>query len=124
MEPFADDILERLAEAREIDIETTGRRSGQIRRTTIWVVVDEAVAYLRSEFGDAGQWYRNAMAEPRIGLILDGRRLAATATPVTDPKQWRRVSEGYRAKYGRSSGVKEMVDPAVEPMTLALSPAA
>ena len=124
MERFADDILERLAEAREIDIETTGRRSGLTRRTTTWVVVDEGVPYVRSEFGDAGQWYRNARAEPRLGLILDGRRLEATATLVTDPARWRRVSEGFRTKYGRSSAVGVMVDPAVEPMTLALSPAA
>jgi deazaflavin-dependent oxidoreductase (nitroreductase family) len=124
MERFADDILERLAETREIDIETTGRRSGLTRRTTTWVVVDEGVPYVRSEFGDAGQWYRNARAEPRLGLILDGRRLEATATLVTDPALWRGVSDGFRTKYGRSSGVGEMVDPAVEPMTLALSPAA
>jgi deazaflavin-dependent oxidoreductase (nitroreductase family) len=123
MERFADDILARLAEAREVDIETTGRRSGLPRRTTTWVVVDEGVPYVRSEFGDAGHWYRNALAEPRLGLILDGRRLAATSTLVTDPAQWRRVSDGFRTKYGRRSGVREMVDPAVEPMTLALSPA-
>jgi deazaflavin-dependent oxidoreductase (nitroreductase family) len=124
MERFADDILERLAEAREIDIETTGRRSGLTRRTTTWVVVDEGVPYVRSEFGDAGHWYRNARAEPRVGLILDGRRLEATATLVTDPAQWRRVSDGFRTKYGRGSAVGEMVDSAVEPMTLALNPAA
>jgi deazaflavin-dependent oxidoreductase (nitroreductase family) len=123
MQTFADDIVERLAEAREIDIETTGRRSGLMRRTTTWVVVDEGVPYVRSEFGDAGQWYRNALAEPRLGLILAGRRLAATATLVTDPARWRRVSDGFRTKYGRSSAVGEMVDPLVEPMTLALGPA-
>ena len=124
METFADEILARLADMREVDIETTGRRSGLPRRTTIWIVVDEGVPYVRSEFGDAGQWYRNALAEQRIGVILDGRRLGMTATLVTDPAQWRRVSDGFRTKYGRSSGVGEMVDPAVEPMTLALSPAA
>jgi deazaflavin-dependent oxidoreductase (nitroreductase family) len=124
MERFPDEIVERLAETREIDIETTGRRSGLRRRTTTWVVVDDGVPYVRSEFGDAGQWYRNARAEPRLGIILDGRRLEATATLVTDPAQWRRVSDGFRTKYGRSSAVAEMVDPAVEPMTLAVSPAA
>lgn len=124
MERFPDDVIARLAEVREVDIETIGRRSGQTRRTTTWVVVDEGVPYVRSEFGDAGQWYRNALAEPRLGLIVDRRRLAATATLVTNPDRWRRVSDGFRAKYGRNSAVGEMVDPAVEPMTLALGPAA
>ena len=123
MQTFADEIVERLAAAREIDIETTGRRSGETRRTTIWVVVDEGVPYVRSEFGDAGHWYRNALAEPRLGLILKGQRLAATATPVTDPALWRRVSDAFRTKYGRNSAVGEMGDPAIEPMTLALAPA-
>ena len=124
MERFADDVIARLAEVREVDIETIGRRSGLTRRTTTWVVVDEGVPYVRSEFGDAGQWYRNALADPSLGLVVDGRRLAATATLVTDPALWRRISDGFRAKYGRGSAVGEMVDPAIEPMTLALSPAA
>jgi deazaflavin-dependent oxidoreductase (nitroreductase family) len=122
MERFADDIVERLTEKPEVDIETTGRRSGLTRRTTTWVVVDHGVPYVRSEYGDAGHWYRNALAQPHLGLIVDGRRLEATATLVTDPAQLRRVSDQLRAKYRRSSAVGVMVAPAVEAMTLALSP--
>ncbi len=122
MERFADEIVRRLTEAPEVDIETTGRRSGLTRRTTTWVVVDDGVPYVRSEYGDAGHWYRNALAQPHLGLIVDGRRLEATATLVTDPAQFRRVSDQLRAKYRRSSAVGVMVAPAVEPMTLALSP--
>jgi deazaflavin-dependent oxidoreductase (nitroreductase family) len=122
MERFADDIIERLTGAPEVDVETTGRRSGLTRRTTTWVVVDDGVPYVRSEYGDAGQWYQNALAEPRLGLILDGRRHAVTATLVSDPAELGKVSDQLRAKYGRSSGVGVMVDPKVEPMTLALSP--
>jgi deazaflavin-dependent oxidoreductase (nitroreductase family) len=123
MERFADDIVERLTEKPEVDIETTGRRSGLTRRTTTWVVVDDGVPYVRSEYGDAGNWYRNALAEPHLRLIVDGRRLEATATLITDPAQLRRVSDQLRTKYRRSSAVGVMVAPAVEPMTLALSPA-
>jgi deazaflavin-dependent oxidoreductase (nitroreductase family) len=122
MERFADDIVERLTEKPEVDIETTGRRSGLTRRTTTWVVVDDGVPYVRSEYGDAGHWYRNALAEPHLRLIVDGRRLEATATLITDPAQLRRVSDQLRTKYRRSSAVGVMVDPKVEPMTLALSP--
>src|SRR5436309_3534995 len=124
MERFPGDTVQRLAESREIDVETTGRRTGQPRRTTVWVVVADGVPYVRSEFGAAGQWYRNAVADPRIAIVIGGGRLPATAIAVTDPARWRSVSDAYRAKYPRSSGLAEMVDPAVEPATLALSPAA
>jgi deazaflavin-dependent oxidoreductase (nitroreductase family) len=122
MERFADEIVERLTEKPEVDIETTGRRSGLTRRTTTWVVVDDGVPYVRSEYGDAGHWYRNALAQPHLGLIVDGRRLESMATLITDPAQLRRVSDQLRTKYRRSSAVGVMVDPKVEPMTLALSP--
>lgn len=122
MQRFADDILTRLAAAQEIDIETIGRRSGLTRRTTTWVVVDDGVPYVRSEYGDGGHWYRNALAQPHLGLIVDGRRHAVTATLVSDQAQLSRVSDQLRAKYRRSSAVGVMVDPKVEPMTLALSP--
>jgi deazaflavin-dependent oxidoreductase (nitroreductase family) len=123
MERFRDEILERLAAVREIQLETVGRRTGVTRRTTMWVVVDEGIPYVRSEFGDAGQWYRNALADPHVGLVFDGRRHDAIATPVTEQAQWSRVSNALRAKYGHSGSLAIMVRPEVEPMTLALDPA-
>jgi len=122
MERFPPEILERLADARQIEVETLGRRTGLSRRTTVWVVVDDGVPYVRSEFGDAGQWYRNALADPRIGIVVDGRRHDAVATLVPDPGAWKRVSDAYRAKYGSSRSLDVMVQPQVEPMTLALEP--
>lgn len=116
--------MEQLAKAPEIDIETMGRRTGRTRRATVWAVVADGVPYVRSEFGDAGQWYRNALAAPRIGVVVGGRRFAAAAVPVTDPSVWQAVSEAFRVKYRRSSSVGVMVEPAIEPMTLALEPAA
>lgn len=124
MERFADEILERLAEVREIEVETVGRRTGLTRRATIWVVVDDGVPHVRSEFGDAGQWYRNAVARPRIAIAVDGRRLEVEAALVREPERWHRVSEAFRAKYRRSSSLGVMVRPEIEPMTLALAPAA
>ncbi len=123
MDRFPDEILERLATVREIEVETRGRRSGAIRSVTVWVVVDEGQPYVRSEFGDAGQWYRNALADPRVGLVVDGRRLEVVATLVTDRARWGRVSDALRAKYRDSRSLAIMVRPEVEPMTLALDPA-
>ncbi len=120
---FPDDVLEHLASAREVDIETIGRSSGAPRRVTVWVVVDDGVPYLRSEFGEAGQWYRNALADPHLALFVDGHRLAAIGSLVTDPAAQHRVSDALRAKYRSSSAVAEMVGADVEPTTLALAPA-
>ena len=105
MERFPDDVVEHVTESREIDVETTGRRTGERRRTTVWVVVVDGVPYVRSEFGEAGQWYRNAVAQPLVTLIVRSRRLPARATLVTDPDRWRSVSDAILAKYGRSRGV-------------------
>lgn len=122
MERFQDDVLDLLTEAPEIEVETIGRRSGLPRRTIVWVVVADEVPYVRSEYGDAGQWYRNALAEPRIAIHAGGRRVEATATRVAEPETWRLVSEAFRAKYRRSGSLAVMVDPEIEPMTLAFTP--
>jgi len=124
MAAFQRDVIDALASAKTIDIETIGRKSGQRRRTTIWVVVDGDVPYVRSEYGDSGQWYRNVLAEPRVDVHVAGRRVTAVATRIEDGEAQRRVSDALRAKYRSSAGsLKVMVDPAVEPMTLALAPA-
>ncbi len=119
---FPNEVLERLAEVREIELETLGRRTGLHRPVTVWIVVDEGVPYVRSEFGDAGQWYRNALADPRVDVVVDGRRVGVIATPVTDRPRQARVTDALRAKYGRSSSLEVMVRGEVEPTTLALVP--
>lgn len=119
---FPDALLARLREVRTIEIETIGRRSGRLRRTTIWVVVDGERPIVRSEFGDRGQWYRNALADPRVALVVDGRRYPATATRLSDPDEIARASALLREKYARSSALPVMVDPAIEQATLALAP--
>ena len=123
MDRFPDDALEAFATVRQIEVENVGRRTGTLRRTTIWVVVHAGVPYVRSEYGDAGQWYRNALAHPRITVHVAGRRLEADVTRVDDPDLWHAVSDAFRTKYGASSSVDVMVHSQVEPMTLALAPA-
>ena len=123
MSSFPSDLIEQLDAARTIDLETTGRKTGQRRRTTMWVVVGDGVPYVRSEYGDAGQWYRNALADPHVAVLVAERRVEARATRVEDRDTWRQVSDGFRTKYRTSSAVGVMTDAAVEPMTLVLEPA-
>lgn len=113
------DVLERIDEAQEIDVETVGRRSGEARRATVWVVVVDDAPCARSEYAERGHWYQNALANPEVAIWVDGRRIPAQATKVTDPELLRRVSEAIRTKYSHhAAGVDEMVAPEVEPATV------
>jgi deazaflavin-dependent oxidoreductase (nitroreductase family) len=122
VEHFPSDVVALLDSAREVDIGTVGRRTGSPRRTTIWIVVDDGVPYVRSEYGDDGQWYRNAIAQPHVTLAVRGRPFPALAVRVDDVPTWRRVSDAFKAKYRGSGAVRVMVRAEVEPMTLALEP--
>ena len=119
---FAEDDLALLREAEEIDIETQAP-GGPVRRTTIWVVVADDEVFVRSVRGARGDWYRAAAANPAVGIHVDGRSLAATAIPATDPASIERVSEAFRAKYARQgASLASMLQPDTLPTTLRLEP--
>jgi deazaflavin-dependent oxidoreductase (nitroreductase family) len=117
---FPPELLERIAQLEEIDVETTGRRSGEPRRATVWVVVEGGAPFVRSEFGERGRWYQNALAEPRVALWVEGKRIDAEASRPTDPAVLRRVSDAIRTKYGHHDSFESMLRPDVEPTTLRL----
>src|SRR6476646_4882991 len=95
---FANDDLERLAGAEEIEIETQPP-DGPPHRTTIWIVVDGDEVFVRSVRGRKGRWFREASANPAVAIHVDGRRLPATAIPATDPDSIDRINRALTAKY-------------------------
>src|SRR4051794_8845427 len=97
---FSRDDLALLAETEEVDIET-GPSGGPSHRTTIWIVVDGADVFVRSVRGEAGRWYREALANPSVAIHVDGRRIPATAVRATDPSSVERTSARLREKYAR-----------------------
>ena len=119
---FSADDIEALASASEVDIETQAP-GGPSHRTTIWVVVDGGEAYVRTYLGPDSRWYREAEANPAVGIHVNGRLLAVTAIPATDPDSVERVSAGYRHKYGKGQSVEAMVAASNLPTTLRLEPA-
>jgi hypothetical protein len=119
---FATDDLERIARAEEIEIETQAP-DGPVHRTVIWIVVDGDEAFVRSVRGRAGRWYREATANPAVAVHVDGRRLAATAIPATDPDSIERTTNAIRRKYDRVPGLRPMLEPRVFDTTLRLEPA-
>ncbi|MBA2382224.1 MAG: nitroreductase family deazaflavin-dependent oxidoreductase [Chloroflexi bacterium] len=106
---FGSEDLRRLASAAEIEIETQAP-DGPVHRTTVWVVVDGADAFIRSYRGPDARWYREALANPGVAIDVDGRRLTATAIPATDPDSIERTSSGFRAKYPGDPSTTAMVE--------------
>ena len=119
---FKPDDLALLDEAEEVDIESQAHE-GPAHRATIWVVVDEGSAYVRSVRGPAGRWYRELLANPAGALHVDGKRLPVTAIPAADPDSVERVSAALRRKYKGVTGLSSMLKRGTFETTLRLEPA-
>lgn len=70
-------------------LETTGRKSGQPRRTPLGGRLIGNQFWLVSEFGDRSQYVRNIQANPRVRLRLHGTWRSGTAhlMPDDDPHE-------------------------------------
>jgi deazaflavin-dependent oxidoreductase (nitroreductase family) len=65
-------------------LETTGRKSGQPRRTPLGGRLVGNQFWFVSEFGDKSQYVRNIKADPRVRLRLNGKWRTGTAHLVPD----------------------------------------
>lgn len=64
-------------------LEHTGRKSGQLRRTILEVVVnDRDAAYVAAAWGVEAQWLQNVKADPRVTVYLATRRYETNAELV------------------------------------------
>jgi hypothetical protein len=118
---FDANVLNQLANAEEIEIETRSP-TGRTRRTIIWVIVDDNDVYVRSVRGSNGRWYQSITANPDAAIHIDGRRLAVHAVPVTDEALIARVSNDYLRKYRADPDANSMVLEETLPTTLRLEP--
>ncbi len=76
-----------------VDITTTGRRTGRSRRVEIWFHRVDGRYYLTGIPGKR-DWHANLMANPRFTFHLKESvqaDLPATAVPVADPNERRRI---------------------------------
>ncbi|MFD6066839.1 MULTISPECIES: nitroreductase/quinone reductase family protein [Amycolatopsis] len=69
-------------------LETTGRKSGEPRRTPIGGRRVGRSFWIVSEFGEKSQYVRNIQADPRVRVRLKGRWHTGTARllPEDDPR--------------------------------------
>ena len=121
----ADDLLWKLAESDEIDIETRRDSKSRLHRTTIWIVPTKDGVYVRSVKGKKGRWYQEAVANPHVTVRVGERKVAVRAEPEQSPAVISEVSAAYRQKYGGRwpSETEPMLRPSVLPTTLRLAPA-
>ena len=121
---FDANVLNQLANTREIEIETRSVTiPGRTHRTIIWVMVDNNQVYIRSVRGRNGRWYQQITANPEGAIHVDGQRIAVHAVPVTDEETITHVSNEVLRKYHDSPSAPSMVRIETLPTTLLLEPA-
>jgi deazaflavin-dependent oxidoreductase (nitroreductase family) len=81
------------------DVTTVGRRTGKPHEIEIWFGAIGDTMYLISGNGPTADWYRNALAEPRVTVRLAGEVRTGVARDVTDPDERRRAGDLMGAKY-------------------------
>jgi len=94
------DLERALATAAELELTTTGRRTGTPHTVTVWFAYDGGAVWLRADRDS--DWLRNLERDPRSRIRVDGIERAARREPVADEgAALRRVVEIWRAKYGQ-----------------------
>jgi hypothetical protein len=121
---FAPDVLDLLKTVEEVQIEPRSPDAKHRGPTTIWIVVVDDNAYVRSYRGPQGRWYRALLADPEGVLHVGPRQIPVRAVRVEDPQTIAKVSEAYRRKYERSwpNETDDMLRDEVVPTTLRLEP--
>ncbi len=70
---------------------------GDIRETTIWLVVVDGVGTIRT--GNT-HWYENLLRDPALKVRMRGAEYPMRVEKVTDEDARKRINEAFRAKYG------------------------
>ncbi len=112
--------IQEIAVTDEVLIETDGERGP--KRTIIWVVVEGGEVFVRSVLGEKGHWYRRAVADPEVSLIVNGELHRFRAVPANDAGSIERASNGFVAKYRPGRSLDAMVRDEVLDTTLRLDP--
>ena len=95
------DPLERaLQTEEELEVVTTGRRTGRPHRVTVWFAYEPDVLWLRTD-RDA-DWLRNLEREERARVSIAGQEIDVHREPIDDEvAALRHVIELWRKKYGQ-----------------------
>lgn len=84
----------------------TQDEDGSTRETTVWLLVLEGEAYLRT--GDSS-WGRNLDRGSPLSLRVANESYAVGFSPVEDEALFERICQGFRDKYGFSDWLVDLV---------------
>ena len=115
------DVLAACEDDIEIEV-VTSRPDGRPRRTVVWPVVEDGVAYVRSYKGPAGKWYQEALARPDGALAVGGRDVPIRFVRATDPASIAACSAALARKYVDDPSLPSMLIDDVLPTTLRIEP--
>lgn len=80
-------------------LEHVGRKSGEVRRTALEVVVNrEDAVYIAAAWGSEADWLKNVKADPRVTFHIGSRRYETTAVIVGNDEA-RDVMAAYAAAH-------------------------
>jgi deazaflavin-dependent oxidoreductase (nitroreductase family) len=85
-------------------LETTGRRSGQLRRTPVGPTVEGSVVWIVAEHGRHAGYVRNIEANPHVRIRLGRRWRSGTARLVPDDDVRRRTRGRFNGLVVRAMG--------------------
>jgi hypothetical protein len=124
MANVSEDLLWKLAESDEVQVETRRDAKSPLHRTTIWIVPTEDGVYVRSYKGKKGRWYQEALANPLVTIRVGRRKVTARAELEHNPLVIRAVSAGFRKKYGERwpDETTDMLKRSILSTTLRLTP--
>ena len=98
--PKKNDLKDRLARYREIEISVVGRKSGKTISVPVWFVLEGEKLYLLPVHGSDTQWYQNVLENPQIRIDARGVGSELRAVSIPDAKALKSVIEKFRGKYG------------------------
>ncbi len=105
--PLSDVSRAALHQSQVIDLTTTGRRSGQLRRIEIFLHSDDGQLFITGmpRADRVRDWIYNIEADPHVVVHLKQSVVAdlpATALVVTDPDERRPLIEAAAKRWGRT----------------------
>jgi len=72
-------------------LRTRGRKSGLIREAPLGYTVADGRVVVLSGYGRGAHWFRNALADPDVEVLLPGALIGGRAEELTDPEELRAV---------------------------------